>query len=199
MSLLFETIRIQDGKPQNLGYHNFRMNQSRRAFYNSKYTIDLIKLISVPDGLKKGIIKCKVFYNKDIEEIGFEAYTPRKISSLKLVEDNSIEYSFKFTDREAINNLLSKKGNYDDILIIKNGFVTDTSYSNIIFYNGTGWITPAAPLLPGTMRKHLIDMKFISEKYIKTIDLLAFKKARLINAMLPFETAPEIQIRLIDF
>jgi 4-amino-4-deoxychorismate lyase len=199
MSLLFETIRIQDGKPQNLEYHNFRLNQSRRVFYNSKDTIDLTNLIAIPDDSKKGIVKCKVLYSKDVEEIRFEIYTPRKISSLKLIEDNTIEYSFKFTDREKLNKLFLQKGDSDDILIIKNGFVTDTSYSNIIFHNGFRWITPASPLLLGTMRKRLIDTKFILEKDIKAKDIPSFQKVRLINAMLPFETAPEIKISQIDF
>ena len=73
-----------------------------------------------------------------------------------MIENNKICYSLKLTDRSQINRLLKQKGNYDDILIVKNGFITDTSISNIIFYNGSKWITPAAPLLKGTCRDKLL-------------------------------------------
>ena len=60
----------------------------------------------------------------------------------RLIEDNKISYSYKYTTRGSLNELLTKRERYDEILIVKKGFITDTSYSNIIFFDGIKWLTP---------------------------------------------------------
>src|SRR5690606_14853325 len=90
-------------------------------------------------------------------------YEVRAVTSLKIIHDDTIDYSLKYEDRSSIDNLFAKRNNCDDILIIKNGFVTDASYSNIAFYDGSRWITPAQPLLKGTMRQHLLDTGVIHQ------------------------------------
>ena len=84
-----------------------------------------------------------------------------------------------------------------DILIVKKEFITDTSFSNIIFFDGDNWITPSTPLLEGTKRKELLEKNIISEQEIKFSDLKNFKKAILINAMLDFDEIAEIEIKNI--
>ncbi len=200
MSLLFETIRLQDGVLQNLEYHNFRLNHSRKSLFDITESIDLEKLIQIPSNCKQGLFKCKVMYgNKEVKKIEFKPYMPRVIKSLRLIEDNKISYSYKYTNRGSINRLLTKRERYDDILIIKEGFVTDTSFSNILFFDGDKWLTPSTPLLRGTMRSFLLENKFISETEIKVADLKQFQKARLINAMNPFESKRDIKIEKIGY
>ncbi len=194
MSLLFETIRLQDGVFQNLEYHTFRMNQSRKVLFNSSDSIDLALLLSIPSGSRQGVYKCRVNYSKQVEEISFEAYSKRKITSLRVIEDNAILYNHKYCNRDHLNELFSKRGNYDEILILKDGLITDTSFSNIIFFDGTQWISPASPLLPGTMRSFLLKNKIVTEEHLKLADLKRFEKARLINAMLPFKSETDIAI-----
>jgi len=199
MSLLFETIRVTDGVLQNLEYHNYRLNESRKALFDAPDLIYLEQCIHVPAIYTKGLFKCRVKYSMQIEDISFEAYSTRLVRSLKLVEDNSISYSYKFSNRDHLSELLLKKGNCDDILIIKNGFITDTSYSNIVFFDGYRWYTPLSPLLPGTMRRHLLVNKLISEAEIKVTDLNNYHQARLINAMLPFYAKMDIEINAIGY
>lgn len=199
MSLLFETIRLQDGTFQNLEFHTHRLNKSRKEIFGSCDIIYLEKLIRIPETSTKGIVKCKVLYGIQVEEITFEAYTPRAITSLKLIEDNTISYRHKYSDRSHLNSLLSKRGNCDDILIVKNGLITDASFANIILYNGSQWITPAMPLLEGTMRSYLIANRCIYEKDIAVNDLQQYQKARLINALLPLETSHDILLKNIGF
>jgi 4-amino-4-deoxychorismate lyase len=194
MSLLFETIRLVNGQPVNLSFHEARMNRSRQALLNANDAISLKAFLSVPAGSWEGIFKCRVEYGIAIETISIETYIPRKIKSLRLIEDNQIDYPHKYCNRDHLSELISQKGSCDEILIVKNGFITDTSFSNIIFLDGNRWVTPDSPLLPGTMRSSLLSRSIISEESIKVNDLLKFKKARLINAMLPFETAPDIEI-----
>jgi 4-amino-4-deoxychorismate lyase len=199
MSLLFESIRLQDGRLQNLEYHSFRLNQSRRDIFNSTDEIELSKVIYIPDHCKSGIYKCRVTYALKIESIVFQPYVVRTVQKLKLIEDNSITYCHKFTDRTQLNSLFAKRENSDDILIVKNDFITDSSFSNIIFFDGSKWVTPASPLLPGTMRNYLIRENIIIEEEIKISDLKKFVKARLINAMLSFNNGIDIQISHITW
>ncbi|MEI6059643.1 MAG: aminotransferase class IV [Bacteroidota bacterium] len=199
MSLLFEAIRLQDGVFHNLDFHASRMNQSRKTLFGSADFIDPTQLLAIPSGCEKGIFKCKIIYGAQVTEILFQPYTPRTIQTLKLVEDTSITYNHKFTDRERLNILFEKRGAFDEILIVKEGLITDTSFSNILFYNGIQWFTPSTPLLRGTMQSALLSRKLIFEKPIRPEDLKNFRHARLVNAMLPFETAKDIPITSIYF
>jgi len=199
MSLLFETIRLKEGVLQNLEFHAFRLYKSRKEIFGTMNTIDLEKIILVPVNCSKGIFKCKVIYGLQVEEITFEVYTPRIIETLKLIEENTISYSYKYSDRTHLNRLFSERGNCDDILIVKNGLITDASFANIILYNGSQWVTPAMPLLEGTMRSYLIANRCIYEKDIAVDDLQQYQKARLINAMLPLETSHDILLKNIGF
>jgi len=199
MFLLFETIRLQDGKLHNLEFHNLRLNQSRLSLFKLTDKVDLSSSIHIPVQCKTGLYKCRVTYSNQIQSIDFELYSPRNIKSLKLIDDNEISYDYKFTNRDHLNNLLAQRSQYDEILIVRKGSITDTSFSNIAFTDGTKWFTPSTPLLQGTMRNYLIKNNLILEAEIKVADLKFFQKARLINAMLPINTAKDIEIENIRF
>jgi 4-amino-4-deoxychorismate lyase len=141
--------------------------------------------------------KCKVSYSSSINEIEIIPYQKRIIKSLRLVKDNTISYDHKYSDRSHLLELLAKRGDCDDILIVKNGYITDTSFSNIVFFDGDKWVTPARPLLRGTMRESLLKTNYIEETDILVNDLKKFTIARLVNAMLPFRTATDIKLQNI--
>jgi 4-amino-4-deoxychorismate lyase len=86
----------------------------------------------------------------------------------------------------------------DDILIVKKGNITDSSYSNIVFRRGKNWYTPWSALLKGTMRQNLIDNNKIFQEQIELEDIESFKSFKLINAMLEFD-GPEIDVSNIVF
>ena len=44
---------------------------------------------------------------------------------------DTIDYTYKSAHREELNALYAQKGMADDILIVRNGYLTDTSISNI--------------------------------------------------------------------
>lgn len=199
MSLLFETIRLKDGALQNTEYHHARLNFSRKSLFQLADEIVLKQHIQIPAFCMKGLFKCRVMYGKEIESVEFELYVTRNIGSLRLINDNAIDYSFKYTNRDSLNQLLKQKGQADEILIIKNGFITDTSFSNIIFFDGNKWFTPSTPLLRGTMRSYLMESNQISEVEITVSDLKHFKYARLINAMNPLDDGRDIEMRRIGW
>lgn len=186
MCRLFETIRVCDGEPQNLGLHEKRLNASRRKLSGSTGEISLAELISVPDDCLTGVYRCRVIYRESIISIEFIPYRPAVVRTLKVVMADDIDYSLKYLDRSCLTGLIDRDF-ADDVLIIKNGFVTDTSYSNIVFTEGRHWITPGTPLLQGTMREKLLLEGKIQEDRITVADLGRFTHFRLINAMLGFD------------
>ena len=88
--------------------------------------------------------------------------------------------------------LSARKGSCDDILIVKNGLVTDTSFSNVAFLDGSRWLTPEHPLLEGTKRAKLLEAGILAEADIRPEEIYRFKKVRLINAMMDWEDSYEI-------
>jgi 4-amino-4-deoxychorismate lyase len=92
-----------------------------------------------------------------------------------------------------LNRLFDLRKNCDDILIVKRGFVTDSSYSNIAFKKGQHWYTPWSALLKGTMRAYLLERNLIRLEDIRIEDLHTFQYFKLINAMMGFE-GPEIEV-----
>ncbi len=197
MSQLFETIKCCDGKLFNMEFHQARFEKSCREFFGFSTPVKLIERIEIPDFAKTGLFRCRVTYSKKIEKIEFIPHQYREIKSLKLIEDNEIDYRFKFDNRERLNRLFEQRGACDDIIIVKNGLITDSSYANIIFFDGIRWWTSDSPLLPGTQRAKLLSENKISVCRITHEDIAKYKKAGLINALNNMKEMPEIEIKNI--
>jgi len=188
MYQLLETICIKNGFPCHLNYHQQRMDESIILLFGTKNHINLQKELVIPEFTFQGLWKCRLIYQRQIESISFEPYQKREITSLKVIVNDKIDYSLKYYDRTSINQLSLQKGHCDDILIVKNNLIADTSYSNICFFKDDKWFTPTTPLLNGTCRKRLLDEKIIIAKHIYVEEIFNYKYFMLINAMLDFNT-----------
>jgi len=186
MCQLFETIRIIGREPQNLGLHEERMNRSRRQLFGNNDLLKLSDYITVPDADKDSITRCRVIYDKSVSSIEFSPYIPANIKTLKIVNAGTLTYDHKYLDRSRLTALIDKR-TADDILIIKDGCVTDVSYANIVFTDGERWITPDTPLLHGTMRELLLRKGVIKMDKITINEISLFTHFKLINAMLGFD------------
>ena len=184
MNKLLETIKIVDGKAQFLEYHNARLNYARRVLFNAQNYIDLKNIIQAPS--QNGIYKSRIVYSKTIDSIEYSPYKNRDFKTFMVIADNSIVYNFKYLNRTDLNRLVALKDNADDIIIIKNGFVTDSSIANLAFLYNDQWITPLNPLLKGTMRERLLRENKIVEAAIKLEDLKKFSNMAMMNALLGF-------------
>ncbi|MGB0864030.1 MAG: aminotransferase class IV [Saprospiraceae bacterium] len=189
-----ETIQIKNRQFQNIHFHNQRLNLTRQNALNQTDNWQLQQLISIPETLTDSVYKCRVIYAHDIQSIEFSSYQIRPIHSLKAIHNNSIDYHYKYLNRDLLQHLFEQRGDCDDILIIKNGLITDSYYCNLAFFYKKNWYTPAAPLLKGTQRAALIEKGIIQEKNILIDDLHIFSKVRLFNAMIEWKNAPEIPI-----
>jgi len=197
MCLLLETIKTVERNLVNLEYHQKRVNRSIRDLFNKNARVNLAKEIKIPGYLGNGLFKCRVIYDQEIRKVEFLPYKQPEITTLKLVLCNDLDYSYKFENRQIITKLLELKGRCDDILILKNDLITDTSFCNIIFSDGNNWITPSKPLLKGTQREYLLEKDMVSEANIKVSDLYSFNSFKLINAMINFETSQTLPVRNI--
>ncbi len=199
MCLLLESIKIKDRVLQNIDFHNERLNRSRFELLNCKREIDLSKEISLPATLSAQVYKCRVLYSKQIEAIEFQPYLLKPIQTLKIVEANHVDYAYKFADRTYLERLTTNLPPYQEILIVKNHCITDTSYANIVFFDGKNWLTPDTPLLRGTKRSQLLQKQIIQESRITVKDLPHFQYAKIINAMIDLEESPTISMNNILF
>jgi 4-amino-4-deoxychorismate lyase len=150
------------------------------------------------DGFRSGIVKCRFRYNNGEWTTEFEPYRPRAVRRLHLVRDNEIDYSFKYSDRSAIERLFNERGEADDVLIVRNGMITDTSIANIVFTDGLRFYTPDTPLLRGTCRARLISEGIISEVPVPIGNLDKYTHFMLINAMNPFDRERLLPVKNID-
>ena len=185
MCLLFETVKIVNGKPENLELHDQRMNRSRYMLHGMHDQLRLTDIIHVPEEFCKGVVRCRVIYGPAVVSTEYLPYFPLPVKTLLLVVADSIEYSHKYLDRNLLTGLIDKN-KADDILIVKNGWVTDSSFANIVFTDGKRWVTPDTPLLQGTMRKKLLSEGIIVQESISIDHLREFTRFKLINAMLGF-------------
>ena len=184
MCQYIETIRVVDGCICNLAYHEERMNRTRKEMLGLTeplHIADLLKAVSLPMECSKLRF---VYDKKGIHDITCTPYICKEINSLHLVYDNNISYPYKSTDRLALNELKKQQGDCDEILIVRDNHLTDTSYTNIALYDGEQWFTPSKPLLRGTMRQRLLNCGLIQEREIIVSDIPDYQYISLFNAMI---------------
>jgi len=194
MSLYIETIQLLNGLLMNLEFHQERLERTRLEAMGLKSHPRLAEVIRVPRRLKQGLYKCRVSYHKEIELIEYEPHIAHKVHSLKMVYSDTIDYRYKYANRTELEKLFLRREGYDDILVIKNGCVSDSFYANVVFWDGKEWKTPDTPLLPGTMRASLLRKGLIRECRITPEVLAGYQKLKLINAMNDLQMAHEISI-----
>lgn len=183
VSEFLETIKAVDGELFHLEYHQARY-ESVLDSLGIKDKKDLKEYLNPP---KWGLYRCRLLYGKDSINVTYHEYKKRDISRLKLIFENDIEYSQKSACREEIDILYAQKDECDDILIIKNLLVADTSIANIALYKNGVWLTPKTPLLKGTTRARLLDEGKIVEADINSTELREFTQVALLNAMIDFD------------
>jgi 4-amino-4-deoxychorismate lyase len=178
---LLETIYLKDGQLQNIDYHNQRFNEARKVIFDNQETVDLRDLINIPEENKTGDFRCRVIYENEIESVNFIKYVQKEIKKIRMVDIGDWEYDYKYADRSFLNNLLENNTDVDEVIMVKNGFITDCTIANLAFYDGKNWFTPNTPLLKGTKRSQLLDKQMVTEKEITLSDLKNYEGVCLIN------------------
>lgn len=180
-----ETIRVENGVVHLLDLHQKRLNDTRLFLNPQAQPWTLTSF--VPDNLPAERHKLRLVYDADcVLQTELIPYHPKSIHSIGLVTDNLLTYDKKSVWRQPLQDCLARRGDCDEVLIVKNGQITDTSFTNVAFYDGCHWLTPSQPLLKGVMRSYLLSQKIIREAVVNVSDLANFQYISLFNAMLPW-------------
>lgn len=188
MSQFLETIQLLDGQFIRLPLHQARMDKALAYHYPQTKFITLENALCQQKYPEVGLFKCRVVYDSEIRLIEFIPYTPPIIRSLKIVETDIPSLPYKIADRKDYQTTFSKRGECDDVLLVKNGLLTDTSYCNIALWDGKQWFTPKIPLIQGVNRAQLLAERKLIKKDIKVDDLVNFQRIVLFNALNEFGT-----------
>ncbi|MFX4231706.1 aminotransferase class IV family protein [Aliarcobacter butzleri] len=183
----FETIKCEDFEVFNLDYHQKRVAN----------TIGLnINLQEYINPISEELLRCKFIYDENgVVDVLYFPYKKREIKSFKIIFDNEIEYSKKYLNRAKLDELYEKRDDCDEVIIIKNEIVTDTTIANIAIFYENSWITSKNCLLGGTTRARLLEEKKMFEKDI-TLDMLKnASKVALMNAMIGFDEIKDFKIK----
>ena len=194
MFQFIESICCVNKELRNLDYHQARFDRTRSDNFNDIQPILLKEIIQFPTELSDEKYKVRIVYDREIQRIEFQPYQIKPINSIKLFEiDPKINYTYKYADRWFFEEYI-KETQTDDLVLVKSNYITDCTYSNIVFFDGENWFTPRAVLLKGTMRESLLNEEKIKEKNIKISDLANFQSFKRINAMMNLEESQEVSI-----
>lgn len=179
----FETIKIKNGKIQHIAWHQKRIEETCEAFYSKKNRWNLSELIPPLPLESNEIYKFNFYYNASDFDTQLSIYKKKKIQNFIYLQTD-YKYPYKSCNRQFFNDLSKTETEY---IFTQSGNITDTTYSNLAFFDGDKWWTPDSCLLNGTTRQRLIHENQLRVKSIKRKDLNEFKKFCLINAMLDLD------------
>ena len=186
MSQFIESIKVEDQKLFNLSLHQNRVNETFKNF-GKENLIDLDKIFKDLQHDEDGLYKLRIVYDlvsKFTARLIPYAYS--KINEIALVENNTLDYSYKFEDRKIFDRMkITAKS--DEIIIVKNNHITDASYANLLFLKGKQWYAPNTCLLNGVQKQSLLKAKKVKETEINLQNLKEFSHFQMINAMIGFE------------
>jgi 4-amino-4-deoxychorismate lyase len=180
--VLLETIRCEGAQPLHLSYHQRRLDATCQSLGISR-SYDLESLVIPPD---EGLYRCRFLYDATASSIEFHPYVQRTFSSLKLVNADAFDYPFKYADRSGLDHLFQQREGCDDVLILQDRYLKDTTIANVALRIGGIWMTPEQPLLGGTTRARLIDEGFLIPAALRVEDIAKADKVALMNAMMGF-------------
>jgi 4-amino-4-deoxychorismate lyase len=196
MSRFIETIRAENGITGSLDLHQERVNRTLRD-WGADGHVDLSETLGAVSIPAHPVCRVRVEYDlSGILQVSFFEYVIKSIRNIRLVDIGGREYRYKYADREWIHSLVHTSG-CDEIIMMRDNWITDASIANLAFYNGAEWITSDTPLFQGTRRQYLLENGLIREAPVRRSDLSSFHLVKLINAMIPWTESPELPISMV--
>lgn len=183
-------------------FHERRMLDTCMEAYG-EFRLPPLSAIDIPDWCHAGEVKMRIVYGRNIENVSFVRYERRAVRSLKVVEAGvDMDYHLKYADRACIERLYGMRGHCDDILIVRDGRICDTSYTNVIMTDGKRRFVPSTYLLPGVMRSWLISTGKVMVDDFDVTSLMpdnkwGFTHIMMINSMMPPESAIVIPLESV--
>lgn len=192
--MFLETIRIQDGHAHHVADHIDRMRRTALHFGFTAPALPADLDALVPHTLRTGIVRCRIVYDHTLRELTFTPYHRRRLERLIAVDAGAMDYAFKYADRSPLERPNLPLSEADELLFVRGGYVTDTSYTNLILRRGDELITPDTFLLDGTCRRRLLRSTQVRTAQVRLSDLSAYDELLLVNAMMPLGEALRLPV-----
>ena len=192
--MFLETIRIQDGHAHHVADHIDRMHRTALHFGFTAPALPADLDALVPHTLRTGTVRCRIIYGHTLRELTFTPYRRRRLERLIAVDAGAMDYTFKYADRSPLERPNIPLSEADELLFVRGGYVTDTSYTNLILRRGDELITPDTCLLDGTCRRRLLRTAQVRTAQVRLSDLSAYDELLLVNAMMPLGEALRLPV-----
>ena len=192
--MFLETIRIQDGHARHIADHIDRMRRTALHFGFTAPALPADLDALVPHTLRTGTVRCRIIYDHTLREITFTPYRRRCLERLIAVDAGAMDYAFKYADRSPLERPNIRLSEADELLFVRGGYVTDTSYTNLILRRGDELVTPDTFLLDGTCRRRLLRTAQVRTAQVRLSDLSAYDELLLVNAMMPLGEALRLPV-----
>lgn len=192
--MFLETIRIQDGHAHHVADHIDRMRRTALHFGFTAPALPADLDALVPHTLRTGTVRCRIVYGHTLRELTFTPYHRRRLERLIAVDAGAMDYALKYADRSPLERPNIRLSETDELLFIRGGYVTDTSYTNLILRRGQELFTPDTCLLDGTCRRRLLRTAQVRTATIRLSDLSAYDELLLVNAMMPLGEALRLPV-----
>lgn len=171
--VIYEVLRVIDGKPIFLEAHIKRMKNSFKLVgqeFPLKFEEIRAKIRELVKKENKTIGNIKITYGLNSRELKI-FFIPHSYPTDEMYE-KGVKTIFYFGERSnpnakivnddfrnKVNEEISRNNAYEAILVDRNGFITEGSKSNIFMVKGNELITsPAKAVLPGVTRGEIIEL-----------------------------------------
>ncbi|MXV37772.1 chorismate-binding protein [Flavobacteriaceae bacterium Ap0902] len=181
MSQFLESIKLFQGEVFHLDWHQKRVDETFAAKFRGAQSLNLKTILENQSLPKEDLFKIRIVYDAQAYLIEVLPYQKRNIKTVEFIETKA-DYSYKSTNRSFIYKARTKS-KADEVIFIKNGYIADSSYANLVFYDGQVWFTPTTYLLNGTTRQRLISEDKIKAIPILLEDITKFEYIGFINAL----------------
>lgn len=193
----FESIACIQGKPRNIRLHQARMAKTYLDHFGMQCPFDLASMVLPLDINPQFKQKWKCSYSEYDTHHEIKNYFPSHPIGFKCII-SKVDYPYKYSDRSALERIkISLPSGIEPIIVI-NGALTDTSYSNLIFYKDGNWHTSNTYLLGGTMRQSLLELQMIEECHISLSNVHTFSHFKCINALNSFDESRLYSTKMIQ-
>ncbi len=183
-----ETLCIDHGKPRHLAWHQQRVDATMNHFHpdisEGERSLQLSEILLSCDLPNEGMWRCRIIYGLLSVSIEFIPEADAVFNSLRMMDvAEDFEYLYKYEDRRFLYDLFDKREGADDVLMIRNGWIADTTRANIAFRSGKKWYTPSMPFLAGTTWKRLVASGMLTPRPIHKKHLARYESYKIINAL----------------
>lgn len=204
--VIYEVLRVIDGKPLFLENHLKRMENSFKLI-NEEFTLKYDDICAKIDELikneKKNIGNIKITYKvneKKLDLFFIEHFYPSDD-----MYENGVKTILYFGEREnpnakivnddfrsKVNKEIKENNAFEAILIDRNGFITEGSKSNIFMVKGNKLLTSETKaVLPGVTRGEIIELAKKNGIEVEEVEY-SYKDIEKLDGMFISGTSPKV-------